>query len=83
MDARRLREVLAANIRAVARERGVPLNAVADFAGVARSQLYSVLAGEKSATTDWLAKVANALEVEPWRLLVPPDTRTQKGAPDG
>ncbi len=64
-----LRRVVAVNIRAAANERGVGLNALADFAGVGRTQLYDVLAGRKSATTDWLALLAAALEVRPCSLL--------------
>ena len=47
------------------------INAVADFAGVSRSQLYDLLASRKGVTLDWLAKVAPALGVEPWELLKP------------
>ena len=47
------------------------LNSLADFATVSRSQLYDVIAGNKGTTIDWLAKVATALDVEPWELLRP------------
>ena len=47
------------------------MNAAADFAGVSRSQMFAVLAGETAPSIDWLAKVAEALEVEPWELLRP------------
>jgi transcriptional regulator with XRE-family HTH domain len=66
-----LRELLAENIRVLAAERGLALNALADFAGVSRAQLFAVLAGTTGPTIDWLAKLAAALEVEPWRLLNP------------
>ena len=71
MTPAKLRKVVAANIRRKAREREIPINLVADFAGVSRSYLYDVLAGRKAATTDWLARVATAVEAEPWELLRP------------
>ncbi|CAN5826575.1 hypothetical protein BH11MYX4_BH11MYX4_22530 [soil metagenome] len=71
MDADALRAVVAENIRAAARRKKVTINALADFATVSRAQMFNVLGGTSSATTDWLAKVAMALEVEPWQLLSP------------
>jgi len=64
-----LREQLAANIRAAADAKGVGLNALADFAAVSRAQLFAVLACTTAPTTDWLAKLAAPLDVEPWQLL--------------
>jgi transcriptional regulator with XRE-family HTH domain len=55
------------------------LNSLADFAGVSRAQLYAVLAGDAAPTTDWLAKIALILEVEPWKLLTAPSASRQKG----
>lgn len=66
-----MRAVVAENIRAAARRKKVTINALADFATVSRAQMFNVLACSSSATTDWLAKVAGALEVEPWQLLSP------------
>jgi len=67
-----LRAVVAQNIRVVAEARGLGLNALADFAGVSRSQLFNVLNGKSSASLDWLSRLAEALGVEPWELLVEP-----------
>lgn len=75
MDPDALRSLLAENIRAFAAARGVTLTNLADFAGVSRAQLFAVLAKSTAPTTDWLAKVAEALEVELWRLLVPAGKR--------
>ncbi len=75
MAALDLRSIVASNIRRFAEERGITLNALADFADVSRAQLFDVLGGTKDATTDWLAKIAPVLEVEPWELLRPPDSR--------
>lgn len=69
MESTRLREVLARNIRSTAERRGLAINHLADRAGVARSQLFDVLAGNKAPTIDWLAKVAEPLGKEAWELL--------------
>ena len=71
MDAAALRSLLATNLRALATEKKLTLTALADFAAVSRAQLFNVLAGKMSPTLDWLAKVASALDVEPWELLAP------------
>ncbi|MGC4065909.1 MAG: helix-turn-helix transcriptional regulator [Polyangiaceae bacterium] len=72
MDSQELRHVVAQNIRGLAENKGISLNALADFAGVSRAQLYAVLAESAAPTTDWLAKVAAVLEVDPARLFVAP-----------
>ena len=71
MDPSALRSLLAKNVRAAAKRKRVALTALADFAAVSRSQLFAVLARETSPTLDWIAKVATALDVEPWQLLAP------------
>ena len=78
MDSAGLRAVLARNLRAFARERGIGHSALADFAGVSRAQLYAVLARKASPTVDWLSKVGQALEVEVWRLLAAPASRAKR-----
>ncbi len=67
------RYVLAQNLRRISSKRRIGLNALADLAGVSRSQMYDVLAKRKSATIDWLDKVADALDVEVTELLRSPD----------
>jgi DNA-binding phage protein len=62
---------LARNVRATAKRKRVALTALADFAGVSRSQVFAVLKSATSPTLDWIAKVAKALDVEPWQLLAP------------
>ena len=69
MTSEQVRALVAKNIRAAAKRQGMSLNSVADFAGVSRSQFYDVLLRRKSASVDWLAKVAATLDVEPWELL--------------
>ncbi|MFI5297292.1 MAG: hypothetical protein ACHREM_04275 [Polyangiales bacterium] len=81
MKALELRSIVATNIRATARRRRIALSSLADFAVVSRSMMFRVLKGESSATTDWLASVAEALKVEPWELLKrPPDTKAEPPA---
>ena len=71
MEPRELRTLVARNVRSAAKRKGVALTALADFAGVSRSQVFSVLKYATSPTLDWIAKVASALDVEPWQLLAP------------
>lgn len=69
MDAADLRTLVAQNIRQLAADRGLSLNRVADFAGVARASFYRCLGGTEAMTLDRLAKIAVALEVHPRELL--------------
>ncbi len=69
MEAKVLRRLVARNIRAAAKRKPVALTALADFAGVSRSQVFTVLSATTSPTLDWIAKVATALDVEPSQLL--------------
>ena len=71
MEPRELRTLVARNVRSAAKRKGVALTALADFAGVSRSQVFAVLKSATSPTLDWIAKVATALDVEPWQLLAP------------
>ena len=71
MEPRELRALVARNVRAIAKRKRVALTALADFAGVSRSQVFAVLKSATSPTLDWIAKVATALDVEPWQLLAP------------
>lgn len=67
-----IHRVLARNIRALAKKKNVRLKHLADLAPTTRSQLFRVLRGETSPSLRWILKVADALDVEPWTLLVPP-----------
>lgn len=71
-----LRAAVAANVRALARRRGLSLNRLVDFAGVTRSAFYRALSGRGTMTVDTIAKLAVALEVAAARLL-----ETREGAP--
>jgi transcriptional regulator with XRE-family HTH domain len=66
-----LQDIVAENIRFYASEKSMSLDSLADFAGVSRRQLYNFLSGEHDITLGWLAKVAQALQVEPVVLMTP------------
>jgi len=61
-DEARLR--VATRIKEISERKGVSIHDLAKRARTARSYLYSVLDGAKSPTIDWLAKVADALQVD-------------------
>jgi transcriptional regulator with XRE-family HTH domain len=71
VDSAALRSLLATHLRAEAKRQGMTLTALADFAAVSRAQVFNVTAERTSPTLDWLAKVAAALDLEPWQLLAP------------
>lgn len=60
---------MALNLRRAVEKQGIGVNKLADFAGVSRSQLYDVLGSKKGASVDWIDKVAEVLQMEPWQLL--------------
>lgn len=69
MDAKRLRARLAENVRVLAEERGISINALADSIGVSRGTLHYMVTCQTAATIDTLAKVAGGLGVDPVELL--------------
>lgn len=78
MPGSQLRAIVAHNIREYAADRGISLNSLADFAGVSRSQLFNVLAGDSGTTLEWLERIAIALDVEPSDLLRAPAKRSRR-----
>ncbi|MEX1364530.1 MAG: helix-turn-helix transcriptional regulator [Nannocystaceae bacterium] len=60
-----LRERIAERIRELAAKRGISQRELADRAGVSRGHLWNVLAAKSAATVDVLAKLAEALDVDP------------------
>ena len=72
MDPEEIRARVARRIRDLAARRKLTLNDLAEHAGVSRSHLHAVLAGERAATTDVLTKIATALRVDPHEILRPP-----------
>lgn len=66
-----IRETLAANVRVLMVERGYLSQAdLARAAGISFTHMSVILRGMKYATTDMLERLAAALEVEPWMLIL-------------
>jgi transcriptional regulator with XRE-family HTH domain len=72
VDPEELRSIIAANLRRAAAQRGLSLNQLCDLAGVTRSAFYRAVTGKGAMSTDSIAKLAEALEVEPAELLTAP-----------
>ena len=64
-----LRARVAANIRDLADAKGVSLNTLADLSALSRAGFHFIVTAKKAATLDSLAAVANALGIDPSRLL--------------
>ena len=63
-----LRDVLAKNMRALRRARGLSQEALADEIGIDRTYVGSVERAERNVSIDNIARIAKALAVEPWML---------------
>lgn len=70
-EERELRRLIAENLRRLMADRGHPVVLVADFAAMSRSHLDYILKGQKSPTSDVIARLARALDVPPWQILKP------------
>ncbi len=66
-----LRGVLAANIAAHMAAKNWTVQLFADNCDISRAMAYELLGRRRSATTDMLARMAEALSVEPWMLIRP------------
>ena len=64
-----LRDVLAKNMRRLRAERGFSQEALAHESGINRTYLSSVERSERNVSIDNIARIAEALGVEPWTLL--------------
>lgn len=69
MDAIKLRERLAKNVRALAEKRGIGLNALADDIGMSRGTIHYLVTSQTAVTIDTIARVAGGLGVDPSELL--------------
>jgi transcriptional regulator with XRE-family HTH domain len=70
-----LRDVLAANLRRLRNEKGLAQDDLAYEAKVSRSYLSQLEKGTSYASLKILEKLAKALDVEPYELIVPPKKR--------
>lgn len=64
-----VRARLAARLREACEARKVSVARLAALSGISRNHLFGILAGRKSPTVDYLARMARALELEPGILL--------------
>ncbi len=71
MDSEDLHARVVARIRERCKAQSLTTIQLADQAGVSRSHLFSILAGEASATLDYLARIAEGLGCDPYELLEP------------
>lgn len=67
-----LRGIVASNVRAARKERGLSQEALADEAGLHRTYVGSIERAERNISVDNIERLANALKVPGWKLLVPP-----------
>jgi len=75
-----LRQLLAANVRALAEGKGVSLNKLADLAGISRPTMHFLLTARSSVGIDTIAKLADALDVHPAVLLQPAEPGARRRA---
>lgn len=75
----RPRDTLAANIQALTAkwETSNKHKKLCEDSGVPNGTLERITKAAVSAGVDWLEPIAQALGVEPWELLVPPERRAQ------
>jgi transcriptional regulator with XRE-family HTH domain len=64
-----LRDVLAKNMRKLRAARKLSQEALAHESGMNRTYLSSVERSERNVSIDNIARIAKALDVEPWKLL--------------
>ena len=69
---------MAENIRAAVASKGMPIDTLADLAGLSRSYLYAILGAQNAVTVDKRASIADALGIhvaglvkKRWRALRP------------
>ena len=64
-----LRDILAKNMRRLRAARGLTQEALAYDSGINRTYLSAVERSERNVSIDNVARIAKALQVEPWKLL--------------
>lgn len=83
MDADEIRARLSSRLREAIELRGITIVELAQRAGVGRPHLYSVLTGRTGPSVDYLARLANVLDVDPAALIgtAPITRRTRRLKP--
>lgn len=69
MEPAELQAIFIERVTEKAEAKGLSLNRLGDFAGVSRGYMSMLMRAQKMPTIAIVAKLAAALEVEPWELL--------------
>lgn len=77
MSADAIRARLASRIREACTSRNLSVSQLAAQAGVSRNHLFAILAGSKAPTVDYLARLAEVLELDPSALIGPKTVTTR------
>jgi transcriptional regulator with XRE-family HTH domain len=77
-----LRQIVATNLRRLRRAKGLSQEELAWDAGVNRSHMAVIETGKSWVRLDIIAKLAAALECEPFELLTPPRRRSRRSSGD-
>ena len=64
-----LRDVLAKNMRRLRADRSLSQEALADTCGIHRTYIGGIERSERNVSIDNIARIADGLSIEPWRLL--------------
>ncbi|WP_347336826.1 helix-turn-helix domain-containing protein [Bradyrhizobium embrapense] len=64
-----MRDILAKNMRRLRAARGLSQEALAHESGLNRTYLSGVERSERNVSIDNVARIANGLDIEPWKLL--------------
>jgi transcriptional regulator with XRE-family HTH domain len=70
-EAKRLRDLLARNVRKIRRGKGMSQEGLAAAAGLHRTYVGSIERSERNVSLDSLCALAHGLSVEVWQLLRP------------
>lgn len=73
-EAKRLRDLLARNVRRLRQANGMSQEALAAAAGLHRTYVGSIERSERNVSLDSLCALAQGLSIEVWRLLRPDET---------
>lgn len=68
-EAKRLRDLLARNVRTVRQSKGMSQEALAAAAGLHRTYVGSIERSERNVSLDSLCALARGLSIDVWRLL--------------
>jgi transcriptional regulator with XRE-family HTH domain len=64
-----LRDTIANRIREIRNEKGLSQEYLSEEAGYSRTYVGQIERGKKNPTVDAIEKIADVLDVEPWKLL--------------